>query len=376
MKNLRDFTHDELTEVASGMGEPRFRADQLYRWVFHRGAREVGAMTDLSKAFRERLAREGYGVADLEVEKVSRSADGTAKLLLSLHDGCRVESVIIPEGGRTTLCVSSQAGCGLGCEFCMTGRGGLERNLTLAELTGQVFAAGDELTGGPPEAGEAPEGTAGSGHRGITNIVLMGMGEPLANFDNVVRFLDVLTDPRGMGFSHNRVTLSTVGLVPEIRELGRVSKANLAVSLNATTDEVRSRLMPVNRKYPLTELMAALREYPLSGKKRITLEYVMIDGVNDTDADAGRLVELARSVRSKVNLIPFNPFAGSGYRRSPDAAIDRFRAMLVERGVMAIRRRTRGGDIDAACGQLAGQVEDRSRRARRFAEPRFGEAAT
>lgn len=344
-KNLRDFTYAEMTGLMESMGEKTYRAEQVFRWVFARGAQDIDAMTDVSLAMRERL-KDGFCIKGLEVADVLRSVDGTVKFLSSLDDGCRIESVIIPESGRNTLCVSSQAGCALGCVFCMTARGGLERNLTLAELTGQVFAAMDLV--------RSEQGAIVAGHGGITNLVLMGMGEPLANYDNVLRFLKVLTDPRGLGFSHNKVTLSTAGLVPGIKKLARDSNVNLAVSLNATNDEVRSRLMPINRKYPIAELMSVLKRFPTPKKKHITIEYVLIRGINDSDDDARRLVSLLRGVDCKVNLIPFNPFPGSRFNRPTDERVNRFHEIVMDSGLTVLTRSSKGSDIQAACGQLRG----------------------
>ncbi|HHL39697.1 MAG TPA: 23S rRNA (adenine(2503)-C(2))-methyltransferase RlmN [Deltaproteobacteria bacterium] len=336
MKNLLDFTYDELAAEVSAMGERSFRADQLYAWIQRRGARGFEEMTDISKALRARLSRE-YTLARPEAARVLASGDGTRKILFVLDDGLCVESVLMPEKDRATLCVSTQAGCAMGCLFCRTAAMGPGRNLTLAEMAGQVLEA-ERL---------APEGLR------ITNVVLMGMGEPLANFDNVARLLEVLTDPRGMAFGARKVTLSTVGLVPAIERLGAISQVNLAVSLNATTDEVRSRLMPVNRRHPIGELIAALGRYPLKRGRRITIEYVMIDGVNDGDDDAARLTRLLRPIPCKVNLIPFNPFEGSRFRPPRPSRVASFHKRLLDAGYAVFTRESRGRDIDAACGQLA-----------------------
>ena len=344
MENLRDFTSEELKGLMARLGEKPFRAGQVYRWVFGRGATDIDAMTDVALALRARL-KERFRIEGLEVDRIRNSVDGTARFCCLLADGAAIESVIMPEGSRTTLCVSSQAGCALGCRFCMTGKVGFERNLTLAELAGQVFAARDIIAAG---------GVDGPGGGEITNVVLMGMGEPLENYDNVLRFLTVLTDARGMGFSHNKVTLSTAGVVPGIKRLGHDTDVNLAVSLNATTDAVRSKLMPVNRRYPIGTLLAALRDYPLKGRRRITIEYVLIKGVNDSDADASRLVKLLGGLRCKVNLIPFNAFPGSGFERPPAERVNRFHDIVMRSGRMVITRLSKGADIEAACGQLRG----------------------
>ena len=338
MKNLRDFTYEELLEEVRGLEEKPYRAEQIYGWVYRKGATSIDSMTDVSKVLRERL-KEVYSIEGINVLEVRTSLDGTRKFLSGLSDGSRIESVLIPEGDRLTLCVSSQAGCALGCRFCMTGMSGFTRNLTLSELNGQVFAA----------KGLLEEGTA------ITNIVLMGMGEPLNNLDNVLRFASILTDGKGFGFSHNRVTLSTAGVVPGIRRLAEEANINLAVSLNATTDEVRDRIMPINRKYPLEVLLDALRGYPHPGKKHITIEYVMLADINDSIDDAKRLARMLRGIPCKINLIPFNPFAGSRYRAPENQRVSAFSKLLQDSGYVAIVRASKGADILAACGQLKGR---------------------
>lgn len=340
MKNLRDFTYEEMLEEVNALGEKTYRAEQIYGWVYRKGAASIDTMTDISKTLRERL-KGIYTIDGVSVVDVKHSADGTRKFLSALEDGSRIESVLIPEGDRLTLCVSSQAGCALGCRFCMTGLSGFTRNLTLAELNGQVFAARGLL-----DEGEQ-----------ITNIVLMGMGEPLNNYDNVVRFASILTDGKGFGFSHNKVTLSTAGLVPGIRRLGVDTNINLAVSLNATTDEVRDRVMPINKKYPLEELIEALRGYPHPGKKHITIEYVMLANVNDSTEDARRLVKLLRGIPCKINLIPFNPFPGSRYQTPENQRVSFFSKLLQDSGYVAIVRASKGADILAACGQLKARYE-------------------
>lgn len=340
MKNLRDFTHEDLLAVIDAMGERPYRAEQIFKWVFHRRATSIDQMTDISKAFRERL-KEEYAIEGGKILEVRRSADGTRKFLTELEDSSRIESVLIAEGERLTLCVSTQAGCAMGCRFCMTGTAGFTRNLTLAELSGQVFSAFDLL----------------EGEERITNIVLMGMGEPLANYDNVLKFTKVLTSNMGFNFSHNRVTLSTAGLVPAIRRFGAEGGVNLAVSLNATTDEVRDRIMPVNRKYPIAELMAELRRYPLQSRKYITIEYVLISGVNDADEDARRLAGLLKGVACKVNLIPFNAFPGSSFKSPAPERVERFHYIMKRSGYTVIVRASKGAEIQAACGQLRGACE-------------------
>jgi len=340
MRNLRDFSYEELLALIKELGEKPYRAEQIFRWVFQRRAAGIDQMTDISKAFRERL-KEEFTIAGNTVLDVRRSSDGTRKFLSELSDSSRIESVLIAEGGRLTLCVSSQAGCAMGCRFCMTGTGGLTRNLTLAELTGQVFSAFELL-----EEGEQ-----------ITNVVLMGMGEPLANYENVLKFTKVLTGNMGFNFSRNKVTVSTAGLVPAIRRFGSEADVNLAVSLNATTDETRSRIMPINRKYPIEELLSELRRYPLKSRKYITIEYVLIAGLNDSDEDARRLVRLLRAIPCKVNLIPFNEFPGSAFKGPAAERVERFHYIVKRSGYTVIVRLSKGGEIQAACGQLRGAYE-------------------
>lgn len=340
MKNLRDLTYAELLDVIQMIGEKPYRAEQLFGWVYKKLAPQIDSMTDISKALREKL-KEGFYIAGSKVLDVKASPDGTQKFLSELEDGSRIESVIIPETGRLTLCVSTQAGCALGCKFCMTGKDGFTRNLTLSELVNQVISANEIL-----------------GENGrITNIVLMGMGEPLNNYDNVLKFTQVLTDGKGFGFSHNRVTLSTSGVAPGIKRLGAESNVSLAVSLNATTDEVRDSLMPINKKYPLSKLMEALRAYPLKGKRHITIEYVLIKDVNDTIADAKRLAGLLRGIPCKINLIPFNPFPGSKFKRPENAPVMAFGKVLRDAGYMIMIRMSKGAEIEAACGQLRARYD-------------------
>ena len=337
-KNLLDFDLVDLTRYVTSIGEKPFRAGQIYSWLFKRGVLSIDEMTDVSKGFRELLG-EGFTVALPEVIDTRVSVDGTRKLLLGLRGGEMVESVIIPEEERTTLCVSTQAGCALGCRFCMTGEGGAGRNLTLSELAGQVLVARRVL------------GEDGN----LTNVVLMGMGEPFLNYDNVVSFLRVLTDDNGLAVAPRKVTVSTAGVVAGIEKLGKEElNVNLAVSLNATTDEVRTRIMPINKKYPLDLLIRALRAYPLKRGKSITIEYVMLGGVNDTPDDMQRLVEMLRGIPVKINLIPFNPYKGSEFSRPPDETVLAFHKHLLDAGYTVIIRSSKGADILAACGQLKG----------------------
>lgn len=338
MKNLRDMTYEDMLSSVSAFGEKPYRAGQIYGWVYGGAASSIDGMSDISKGLRDRL-KDWFCIAGIEPVERLTSSDGTVKFLSLLSDGKKIESVIIPEGRRCTLCVSSQAGCAFACAFCRTGKAGLSRNLYLSELASQVMEA-KRL---------AP------GNREITNIVLMGMGEPLVNYDNVVKFLNILIDPKGFGLSHNRVTVSTCGIVPAIRRLAHDANVNLAVSLNATTDEARDKLMPINRKYPLEALMEAVRAYPLAGRKRhITIEYVLIKDMNDSPADEKRLVRLLMGVKCKVNIIPFNAFAESDFERPSDERIRGFHKAINDAGVTASIRTGKGIDIQAACGTLAG----------------------
>jgi 23S rRNA (adenine2503-C2)-methyltransferase len=338
----------ELEQVFAGLGEKPFRARQLMRWLYGRGVLDPQGMTDLSVALRDVLTSR----ADLrlpEIRAVRESADGTTKWQLSSGAGQLIEMVFIPEPGRGTLCVSSQVGCAMDCPFCATGRQGFNRNLRSAEIVGQVVLATRELG---LVAGRTP----------VTNVVFMGMGEPLANFRAVVQACAVLVDDLGFQLSRRRVTVSTSGLVPQIRRLAAETNVALAVSLHAADDALRNRLVPINRRHPIAELLAACWEYAeLTNATGITFEYVMLDGVNDDESQAHKLATLLRGQPAKVNLIPFNAFEGSGFRRSPAPVIERFRQVLLEAGVMTITRRTRGDDIDAACGQLAGLVTNRVR---------------
>jgi 23S rRNA (adenine2503-C2)-methyltransferase len=362
--NLLDLDLEGLRAFCAELGEKPFRATQLMQWMHQHGVDDFAAMTNLSKTLRERLVASAE-VRPPEVVLDQASADGTHKWLLRLDDGQCIETVFIPERDRGTLCVSSQVGCALDCTFCATARQGFNRNLSTAEIIGQVWQAKRSLQPAPGSS------------RVITNVVMMGMGEPLLNFDNVVRAMRIMLDDFGYGLSKRRVTLSTSGVIPAMDRLRDRIDVALAVSLHAPNDALRDELVPLNRKYPIAELLAACRRY-VDGKhfkSRVTFEYVMLDGVNDSPAHARELVALLRDVPSKVNLIPFNPFPNTRYQRSPDAAIDRFRDILLAGGLNTITRRTRGDDIDAACGQLAGQVNDRSRRALRFARLEQGIAS-
>ena len=359
--NLLGLPRRELTDFVAQLGSQPFRARQLMNWIYKRGTSSFTDMTDLAKDFRARLALASE-VRAPEIVAVQRSADGTCKWLLKADASQAFEMVFIPEPDRGTLCISSQVGCALDCSFCATAQQGYNRNLTTAEIVGQVWLAARELR---QEAERVATGTAaGSGgrdERQVTNVVLMGMGEPLANFRNVVPALHIFLDDFAFDLSRRRVTLSTSGLVPQIYRLAEETNVALAVSLHAPDDALRNELVPINRKHPIAELLPACWHYlDEQNGRSVTFEYVMLDGVNDSPAQARALARLLKGHPAKVNLIPFNPFPGTRYRRSPAQVIQRFRDELLQRGLLATIRRTRGDDIDAACGQLAGRVIDRT----------------
>jgi 23S rRNA (adenine2503-C2)-methyltransferase len=333
--DVRGMSLAELEAAVAEAGERPYRARQIAHWLFQRRVDSIHAMRDLPAPLRASLA-ERFTLGSLEKVDVRHAADGTRKLLLRMEDGERIETVIIPADGRTTLCISSQAGCAMACEFCATARMGLHRNLTAAEIVGQILAARREL----------------AADEGLTNFVFMGMGEPLANYPRLVRALEIMTADWGMAISPRRITVSTVGLVPMMERLLAEVPVNLAVSLHATTDELRDRIAPINRRYPLEQLLDACRSLPLKRRSRITFEYVTLAGVNDTTADARRLVKLLGPLRAKVNLIFFNPFAGSGFVPSARPAVEAFQAILHRNNLTATIRESRGLDIAAACGQL------------------------
>jgi 23S rRNA (adenine2503-C2)-methyltransferase len=360
--NLLDFDLDGLAAYCEGLGEKRFRATQLFRWIHQKGAADFTAMSDLAKSLRDKLA----GVAEirpLAVVTEQASSDGTIKWLFDVGGGNAVETVFIPEDDRGTLCVSSQAGCAVGCRFCSTGHQGFSRNLTTGEILAQLWHAEHHLRQRLKLA---------LGERAITNVVMMGMGEPLQNYSALVPALKVMLDDHGYGLSRRRVTVSTSGVVPMMDRLREDCPVALAVSLHAPNDELRDDLVPLNRKYPLAELMAACKRYLTAAPRDfITFEYCMLDGVNDSDAHARELLSLGhregeQRVPCKFNLIPFNPFPESGLVRSPRARVLAFGKVLQDAGVVTTVRKTRGDDIDAACGQLAGEVQDRTRAAERM----------
>jgi 23S rRNA (adenine2503-C2)-methyltransferase len=355
--NLLGLDRDGLVALCRDWGEKPFRAQQLMRWVHRRFESDFTAMSDLARSLRESLAERAIVQAP-QVVQSHVSADGTHKWLLDVGAGNAVETVFIPESGRGTLCVSTQAGCAVNCLFCSTGKQGFNRNLRADEVIGQLWLANRVL-------GAAP-GAAADGERIISNVVFMGMGEPLLNYDATLTALRVMLDDHGYGLSRRRVTVSTSGVVPYMDRLRADLPVALAVSLHAPNDALRDRLVPLNRKYPLAELMAACRRYLESAPRDfITFEYVMLDGVNDTDEHARQLVALVRDLPCKFNLIPFNPFPDSGLQRSPSERIRAFASRLSDAGIVTTTRKTRGDDIDAACGQLAGDVADRTRLAER-----------
>src|SRR5512137_187269 len=345
--NLLGLTRAGMEEFVLGMGEKPFRARQLMKWIYRRAAGDFESMTDLGKDFRRRLA----DLAEIRAPEVivsQRSGDGTRKWLLRLESGQAIEMVFIPEPGRGTLCIASQVGCAMDCTFCSTAQQGFNRNLDTAEIVGQVWLANREL-------GYSPDGD-----RVITNVVFMGMGEPLANYRNVVPAAEVMMDDLGLDLSRRRVTISTSGLVPQMIRIADETNVALAVSLHAPNDELRSELVPINRRHPIADLLEACWHYvDKQNARSVTFEYVMLDGFNDRPEHARELAALLRGRPAKVNLIPFNPFPNTQYRRSTEPAIERFRDILIKGGVMATIRRTRGDDIDAACGQLVGRVNDR-----------------
>jgi 23S rRNA (adenine2503-C2)-methyltransferase len=366
--DLKNLTLPALEQFLQGQGKERFRALQVFKWIYQQDACSFEEMTNISKALRKELSETAI-ISNLEPEAIEEGGDGTRKYLFSLGDGNAVESVLIPIEGRNTLCISSQVGCAMACEFCLTGTFKLTRNLTTAEIVNQIMAVKRDLVRNPPAmqagGGQLPESDDDDSDDGspespaaIRNIVLMGMGEPLHNLDNVIPAIQIMIDGNGLQLSNRRVTVSTCGLVPEMERLGReIPNVNLAVSLNATTDGLRDRIMPVNRSYPLKELLKACKEFPLPGRRKVTFEYVMLGGVNDSLEDAKRLLKLISDIPNKVNLIPFNEHEGCDFKAPTRAAIDAFHKYLIDRHVTVITRDSRGGDISAACGQLKGKLE-------------------
>jgi 23S rRNA (adenine2503-C2)-methyltransferase len=362
--NLLDLGHEDLEAFFRALEEPAFRARQVFKWIHQHGVDDFALMTNVSKTLRQKLS----SIAEIKPPDIASeqpSIDGTRKWLLRLGDQQCIETVFIPEGDRGTLCISSQVGCALDCTFCATARQGFNRNLSIGEIIGQVFVARRRLEQAPFSSSSA---AATARERVISNVVLMGMGEPLLNLENVVAAMRIMLDDNGYGLSKRRVTLSTSGVVPALDRLGELIDVSLAVSLHAPDNTLRDRLVPLNRKYPIEDLMAACQRFLArkAQRDRITFEYVMLEGVNDSPAHAHKLVKTLQGVPSKVNLIPFNPFKGTHYKRSSQRTIDRFRDILYAKGINTITRKTRGDDIDAACGQLAGKIHDKSRRKRHF----------
>jgi 23S rRNA (adenine2503-C2)-methyltransferase len=340
--NLKDLSLEELEDLIAGLGKEQYRARQIMRWLYRHGASSVEEMTDLAKELRAELGRTAR-ISWLKPLAVESSQDGTRKYLFELQDGNQVESVLIPDDGRLTLCISTQAGCAMGCRFCLTGKGGFARDLTPGEILDQVLGVVREL--GPGEQ--------------ITNCVLMGMGEPLANYACVTKALGIMASDLGFGLSRRRITLSTVGLIPQMKRLfAEGVPCRLAVSLNAVSQKVRAYLMPIARRYPLSVLLAACRSLPLPPRERITFEYVLIQGVNDAEGDARRLTQILRGIRCKVNLIPLNECPGIPFRRPREKAVLLFQKIVMEGGYTTIIRESRGGSISAACGQLRGNIRE------------------
>ncbi|HQS81690.1 MAG TPA: 23S rRNA (adenine(2503)-C(2))-methyltransferase RlmN [Thiobacillus sp.] len=365
-QNLLDFDLEGLTAWFAELGEKPFRARQVFHWVHQAGVADFAQMTDIAKSLREKLQQLAV-VAPPAVSYAHTSTDGTRKWLFDVGVANGIETVFIPEADRGTLCVSSQVGCALECTFCSTGRQGFNRNLTVAEIIGQLWVAHHSLKTEPNRTAlnhSVPNHGAGEiSDRPVTNVVMMGMGEPLANLENVVTALGIMLDDHAYGLSRRRVTVSTSGLVPAMDRLAERCPVALAVSLHAPNDALRDQIVPINKKYPLRELMAACRRYLVHAPRDfITFEYVMLAGVNDAPEHARQLIELVREVPCKFNLIPFNPFPDSGYEKPRAEAMRVFREILQDAGLVVTTRKTRGDDIDAACGQLAGKVADKSGR--------------
>jgi len=340
--NLNDMSLDEIEDFISRLGKEKYRARQIMKWIHRSGATAFGEMTNLSKVFREEVEKLARISLPL-IEEIQESRDGTKKVLFRLEDGCFIESVLIREKNHWTQCVSTQVGCAMGCKFCLTGKYGLQRNLLPSEIVGQITAL----------RFNTPEGD------NIKNIVMMGMGEPLANYENTLKAIDIITSDAGAGFSKRKITVSTCGITPMIRRLGEDVSVNLAVSLNAPDDRRRSYLMPVNKKFPLKKLIDACREYPMPRRRMITFEYILIDGFNDSEEDARMLASLLRGVHCKFNLIPFNEFPGSEFKRPSDKKVRAFHDILVQEHYTTMTRPSKGDDISAACGQLSGRRRER-----------------
>jgi 23S rRNA (adenine2503-C2)-methyltransferase len=337
LPNLLDFTLEEMEAFIAFSGKEKYRARQIMKWLHQSGITSFDAMTTLSRDFRETLSAAARIVRP-EIVKIQKSQDGTQKALLKLEDGLCIESVLIPGKSHWTICISTQAGCAMGCEFCLTARQGFKRNLTPAEIVGQLVTLKHET----------PEGAA------INNIVMMGMGEPLANYANTIKSIQILTCDFGLGMSNRRITVSTCGLAPQIVQLGKDICINLAVSLNAPDDETRNQLMPINQKYPLQTLLDACKKYPMPGRRLLTFEYILIDGVNSSRADAEKLARLLKDQRCKLNLIVFNEYPGSPFKSPSLKDVEAFQQILLDRHFTTMLRKSKGSDILAACGQLSG----------------------
>lgn len=358
--NLLDYNYQQMRELLSIWNEQPYRAQQIMQWIHQAGKMDFAQMTNIGKAFKEKLSLLAY-IKLPEIVTCQKSSDGTHKWVLKLECGNCIETVFIPEANRGTLCVSSQVGCALNCSFCSTAKQGFNRNLSTAEIIGQVWIAVRELSQ-----------QQGAHDKRVTNVVMMGMGEPLLNFDNVVSAMSIMMDDFAYGLSKRRVTLSTSGVLPDLERLREVSPVALAVSLHAPNDELRNELVPINKKYPLAQLMAVCKTYfKDEPRRKITFEYVMLQGINDKLEHAKQLIKLLRHIPSKVNLIPFNPFPMTQYQRSSQETINAFRDQLMAHGINTITRKTRGEDIDAACGQLAGKVTDRTSRSQRWQKLHF-----
>ncbi|MBU1964289.1 MAG: 23S rRNA (adenine(2503)-C(2))-methyltransferase RlmN [Proteobacteria bacterium] len=339
LPNIRDLSLEEIEVLIASLGKEKYRARQIMKWLYIGGATSFAEMTTLAREFRTRM--EGLTrIAEPAIDRIQTASDGTKKVLFRIEDGLFIESVLIPGRNHWTACISTQAGCAMGCRFCLTGRQGLRRNLLPSEITGQMTMLRRHTPEGPE----------------IKNIVLMGMGEPLANYDHTLKAIRIITSDHGLGFSNRKITVSTCGIAPLIVKLGKDVCVNLAISLNAPDDRLRDELMPVNRKYPLKELLAACRDYPMPGRRMLTFEYTLMAGVNDSPADAEKLARLLRGLRCKLNLIAFNEFPGAPYRTPTPEAVSAFQQVLLDRHYTAILRASRGRDILAACGQLSGQA--------------------
>ena len=341
--DLTNLSLPQLTEFLIGLGLPRYRGIQVFSWLYRPQIADFSQMTDLSKELRETLAEKAFFTWP-QIAEIERSKDGTIKYGFKLKDDNYIESVLIPEEGRNTLCVSSQVGCAMACGFCLTGSIGFKRNLTPGEIVGQVVRVREWLF------------QNSSNSEGLNNIVFMGMGEPLANFDNLLTALDILIEQRGLDFSERRITVSTCGLVPKIIELGDKTRVNLAVSLHAVDDSIRSKLMPINNKYPVAELLEACRNFPMPKRKRIMFEYILIKDLNDSEADAELLAQKLKGIPCKINLLPYNESTALPFKRPSDDRIELFQNVLWKAGYTVMIRSSRGADISAACGQLAGKM--------------------